>query len=140
MNLPSWKNIISTDFAQQFQSLVAQLSLSLNNGVSVLYTALNNNLTIRDNFLGTVTDVTVTVNSNGVPTQTTALKLDTTTPVDFVMVGLATNLTNSGTYLLGAPFISGTQSGQIYTINNVTGLTPNQQWSLRVILFQQNPS
>lgn len=140
MLLPSWKNIISTDYAKQFQSLVAQLSLSLNNGVSVLYTALNNSLTIRDNFLATVTDVTVQVNASGTPLQTTALKLDTTTPVDFVMVGLATNLTKSGVYPTSGIFISGTQSGQIYTIANVTGLTVNDQWSLRVILYQQAPS
>jgi hypothetical protein len=138
MLLPSWKNIISTDFAKQFQSLIAQLSLSLNNGVSVLYTALNNNLTIRDNFLGTVQDVLVTVNANGTPTQTTAFKLNTSTNVDFVMVGMATNQTNSGVYPLGAPFISGSQSGLIYTISNVTGLQPGQQYSLRVIAFQQN--
>lgn len=138
MLLPSWKNIISTDYAKQFQSLVAQLSLSLNNGVSVLYNALNNNLTIRDNFLATVSDVTVTVGANGVPTQTAAIKLNTTTPIDFVLVGMATNLTSSSTYLLGAPFVSGTQSGNIYTITNVTGLTPNQNWKLRVIIYQQN--
>jgi len=136
--LPSWKNIISTDYAKQFQSLVSQLSLSLNNGVSVLYTALNNNLTFRDNFLGTIQDVTVTVNAAGVPTQTAAFQLNTTTPVDFVLVGMATNLTNSTTSLLGAPFITGTQSANIYTINQVTGLTPNQNWKLRVIAFQQN--
>jgi short-subunit dehydrogenase len=137
MLLPSWKNIISTDYAKQFQSLVAQLSLSLNNGVSVLYTALNNNLTFRDNFLGTVQDVTVTVNAAGIPTQTAAFQLDTTTPVDFIFVGMATNLTNSSTLLLGAPFITGTQSGNIYTITSVTGLTPNQNWKLRVVVFQQ---
>lgn len=138
MLLPSWKNIISTDYAKQFQSLVAQLSLSLNNGVSVLYTALNNNLTIRDNFLATVSDVLVTVNANGTPINTTAIKLNTTTNVDFIEVGGAINQTNSGVYPLNAPWISGTQSGQIYTINNVSGLQPNQQYSLRVILYQQN--
>ena len=138
MLLPSWKNIISTDYAKQFQSLVAQLSLSLNNGVSVLYTALNNNLTFRDNTLGTVADVLVTVNANGTPTSTTAVKLNTTTNIDFVMVGLAINQTNSGVYPSGGIFVSGTQSGQIYTINNVTGLQPNQQYSLRLVISQQN--
>ena len=91
MRLPSWKQIISTDYAKQFQSLVAQLSLSLNNGVNVLYNALNNNLTIRDNFLATVADVVVQVDSTGKPTQASAFKLNSATNVDFLMVGLATN-------------------------------------------------
>lgn len=80
----------------------------------------------------------VTVNATGKPVQTTAIKLNTTTNVDFVMVGLATNQTNSGVYPTGGIFMSGTQSGQIYTVTNVTGLQANQQYSLRVILYQQN--
>jgi len=138
MLLPSWKNIISTDYAKQFQSLVSQLSLSLNNGVSVLYTALNNNLTFNDNFLGTQTDVTLSVNAAGVPTQTAAFQLDTTTTVNFVDVGLATNVTSPGTYPTGGVFVSGTQASNIFTIKSVTGLTPNQQWKLRIRVWQQN--
>lgn len=138
MKIPGWKQIISTDYAKQFQSLVAQLSLSLNNGVSVIYTALNNNLTIRDNFLATVKDVTVTVNANGTPTQTTAFQLKSTSNVDFVMVGLATNQTNPGTYPTSGVFISGVQASNIYTIQNVTGLQAGQTYILRVLAFQQN--
>lgn len=138
MRLPSWKQIISTDYAKQFQSLVAQLSLSINNGVNVLYNALNNNLTIRDNFLATVVDVLVTVDANGKPTQATAFKLNTTTNIDFVLVGRVTNQTNSASYPPGGVMISGVQANNIFNINNVTGLAPGQQYSLRVIAFAQN--
>jgi hypothetical protein len=117
---------------------VSQLSLSLNNGVRVLYTALNNGLTFDDNFLGTQTDVTLTVDANGKPTQTAAFKLDSTANVNFVTVGLATNNTKSGTYPTGGIFVSGTQASNIYTINNVTGLTAGQSWTIRVRAEQQN--
>ena len=138
MRLPSWKQIISTDYTKQFQSLVAQLSLSLNNGVSVLYNALNNNLTIRDNFLATVSDVLVTVDSTGKPVQATAFKLNTTTNVDFVIVGRATNRTNSATYPSGGVMVSGVQANNIFNIQSVTGLQAGQQYSLRIIAFQEN--
>lgn len=138
MRLPSWKQILSTDFQKQFKQLVDQLSLCINNGVQVIYTALNNNLTIRDNFLATVTDVLVTVDSTGKPTQPTAFKLNTTTKIDTVLVGGVTNQTNSSSYPPGAVMIFGSQASNIYTIANVTGLSAGQQYSLRVIAFQQN--
>lgn len=138
MLLPSFKRIISSDFPKEFQKLIDQLSLSLNNGITVLYTALLNNLTIRDNMLATVTDVLVTVDANGIPIQTTAFKLNTTVKVDMVMVGLATNQVNSTVYPTSGVFINGVQANNIYTIQHVTGLQTNQQYSLRVVAFQQN--
>lgn len=136
--MPTFKRIISSDFPKEFQKLVDQLSLSLNNGITVLYTALNNNLTIRDNLLGTVADVLVTVDATGKPIQSTAFKLNTTARVDLVMVGLATNQTNSTVYPSGGVFVSGVQADNVYTIQNVTGLQAGQQYLLRIVAFQRN--
>lgn len=137
MQLPSFKRIISSDFPKEFQKLVDQLSLSLNNGITVLYTALANNLTIRQNLAATVADVLVTVDATGKPTQTTAFKLNSTARVDMVMVGLAVNQVNSAVYPAGGVFVSGVQADNIYTIQNVTGLQPNQQYLLRLVAWNQ---
>lgn len=137
MLIPSFKRLISSDFPKEFQKLVDQLSLSLNNGITVLYTALNNNLTIRDNLLGTIQDVLVTVDANGKPIQTTAFKLNSTARVDLVMVGLALNQVNSNVYPTSGVLVSGTQSDNIYTIANVSGLQAGQQYSLRIVAFQR---
>lgn len=137
MLLPTFKRLLSSDFQKEWQKLVDQLSLSLNNGISVLYTALNNNITIRDNIRGTVVDVLVRVDSTGKPTETTAFKLNSTAQVDILMVGLALNQTNSNIYPTSGIIITGVQSSNIYTIQNVTGLTPNDQWLLRVVAFQK---
>lgn len=136
MRLPTFKRLIGSDFPKEFKKLIDQLSLSLNNGIDVLYTALNNNLTIRDNLLATVTDVLVTVDANGKPIQTTAFKLNSTSKVDLVMVGLARNQVNSIIYPSSGVLVSGVQANNIYTIQNVTGLQPNQQYSLRIVAFQ----
>src|SRR5271165_1302625 len=138
MLLPSWKQIFASDFPQQFQKLISQLSLNLNNGVGVLYTALNNNLTIKDNFLATIADVTLTVDATGTPTQTAAFKLNSTNNVNLIMVGLVTNQTNSTTYPSGAVQVFGVQASNIYTIQNVTGLQAGQKYLVRVVAFQQN--
>ena len=137
MKLPSFKQIFSTDFPKEFKKLVDQLSLLLNNPIGVLYTALNNNLSLRDNLNVTIKDVLVTVDSSGAPLQSTAFTLRTTTKVDGVIVILAINQVNSAVYPTGGVFISGVQGATSYTINNITGLQPNQEYSLRVVAFQQ---
>jgi hypothetical protein len=136
MLLPSFKRIISSDFAKEYQKVIDQLSLSLNNGITVLYTALSNNLTIQENMRATVADVLVTTDATGKPTQTTAFKLNSTAKVNLVMVGLATNQANSNVYPVSAPWVSGVQADNIYTINNVSGLQAGQQYSLRIVAFQ----
>lgn len=136
MKLPSFKRLISSDFEKTYQKLIDQIALSLNNGIDVLYTALANNLTLRDNIRATVKDVNITVDATGKPTQTTAFTLDSTARVDLVMVGLALNQTNSSIYPSGGVFISGVQSTNIYTVNNVTGLQPNQQYLIRLVAWQ----
>lgn len=136
MKLPSFKRLISSDFEKTYQKLVDQLSLSLNNGIDILYTALANNLTLRDNVRSTIKDVSVTVDANGKPIQTTAFTLNSTAKVDLVMVGMALNQTNTSIYPSGGIFISGVQSTNIYTIQNVTGLQAGQQYLLRIVAFQ----
>lgn len=136
MKLPSFKRLLSSDFEKTFQKLVDQLSLSLNNGIDIIYTALANNLTLRDNLRATIKDVNVIVDANGKPTQTTAFTLDSTARVDLVMVGLALNQTNSSIYPSGGVLVSGVQTTNIYTINNVTGLQANNNYLLRIVAFQ----
>lgn len=117
--------------------MIDTLSVSLNNGIEVLYNALNGQITLRDNISGTVKDVVVSVDSSGTPLQSAAFTLNTTNKIDAIVVGIAQNQTNSNVYPTSQPFISGSQSGTTFTISNITGLQPNQQYLLRVTVFQQ---
>lgn len=138
MKLPSFKRLYSSDFAATYKQLVDKLSSTLNYGVEVLYDALNNGLTFEDNFLGTSASVTLMVDSTGAPTQSAVFTLDQANKVDGVLVLAAANQANSTTYPTGAPFISGTQSGTMYTINNVTGLQPNTSYTLSLFAIQND--
>lgn len=133
MKLPSFRRIFSEDFDQQYKQLLDKLSGTINTGVEVLYNALNNNLTFSDNFACTVADVTVSVDSNGTPTGTASFRLSNTLKVQGLFVISATDNTQTGVYPPGAVFISFTQSGQSITINNIRGLTPGHQYTIRVI-------
>jgi hypothetical protein len=138
MKLPSFKRLYSSDFAATFKQLVDKLGSTLNYGIEVLYDALNNGLTFEDNFLGTVTTITLSVDSTGKPVQTASFILNQANNVDGVIVLSATNAANSTVYPTGAPFINGTQSGTTYTINHITGLQPNVQYSLLLVAIQND--
>lgn len=133
--LPSLKRIYKADYPKEFQSLVDNLSLTINNGFDNLYNALNNRLTIRDNFLGSVKDVIVSVDSNGIPTSSTQFTVSSNGAIEGLQVIQAINLTNSIVYPTGGIFISYTQNGNSITINHVTGLPVNNQFSLRIIAY-----
>lgn len=137
MKLPSFRQLYSADYPSKYKDLIDILSISLNNGITVLYQALNNGLTLRDNLNATVKDVTVTVDANGIPTSSTAFTLRATTQLDGVMVLSANNQTNSTTYPTSGVFINGNQNANIFTITHITGLQANQQYVVRVVAFQQ---
>lgn len=133
MLLPSFRRLMAQNFEKTYQNLINTLALSLNNGIQVLYDALNNQLTFRDNIKATVQDVTLTVDANGKPIQGGTFALTFVGNVDGVFVTMVTNQVNPAIYPLGAVMVSGQQSNATYIINNVTGLQPNTSYKIRVI-------
>lgn len=137
IKLPGFKRLLGTDFDKQFQDLVNQLALSLNNGIDVLYQALNNNITLRDNIKSTVQSITVSVDSSGAPKGGAVFKLTFAGKVDGITVLSAQNQDNPAIYPTGGVFISGAQNNNIYTINNITGLQPNASYLLTIVAWIQ---
>lgn len=136
MKLPSFRRIISTDYPKEFKQLVDLMAVSLNNGIEVLYQALNNQLTLRDNIKCTIKDVTLTVDSSGNPINTTTILLNANTKVEGSQVLLALNQVNSSVYVTSGPFITGSQNGTSFIINNITGLQANTEYLIRVLVYQ----
>lgn len=126
---------MSNNFDKTYQGLINTLSLSLNNGIQVLYDALNNGLTFEDNIKSTVVNVTLTVDSTGKPIQGGTVTLTFTGQVDGVFVINVTNVNNPTTYPTGAVQVFGQQSGTTYIINNVTGLQPNVSYTIRLVIL-----
>lgn len=137
MKLPSFRRLFTQDYPKEFKKLVDILSVSLNNGIEVLYEALDNSLTLRDNISGTVKDITISVNSAGTPNVSAIIILNNNNTVDGVLVLSAINQVNPAVYPTGGVFISGSQSGNQYIINNITGLQPNTSYTLRLWAVQQ---
>lgn len=136
MKLPSWRRIFTTDYDKQYQKLIDTLAVSLNNAMDSIFGTLNNNVSLADNIFCDVKMVTVTVNSTGTPVQGLAFTLsNVTTPLTGVQVINALNNTKSTIYPTSQPFISYTQSGQTITINNITGLQANNNYTLTIVAY-----
>lgn len=133
--LASFKRLYKVDFAKEYQGLVDQLSFTINNGFESLFNALNNNISIRDNLLAAVKDVSVTVDSAGNPAGTTSFGISNANPIDGTMVIRATNKSSTTVYPTSGIFVSYTQSGNSITITNVTGLPANIPFIIRIVAF-----
>lgn len=133
--IPGYTIIYSRDFPQSSQSIIDQLALTLNPAFTTLFSALTNNLTLTQNFLATIKDVTLTVDANGNPTTASSFNISNSNTITGLQILKATNNTSSTTYPTSAPFISYTQAGNLININNVTGLQANQSYTLRVVAY-----
>lgn len=135
MILPSFIRINKSDYSSDQQALVNQLANTLNVDIESLYNVLNGACNLANNIAGTLTSVTLTVDSNGNPTPSSSFNITANTTVIGIMVIKATNITSSTTYPTGAPFISYIQTGNTVKINNVTGLQANNQYTLQLFAW-----
>lgn len=133
--LPAYKRIYYNDFAKEAQETIEQLSYTVNNAFEGIFNSLNKNINIRDNLAVSVRDVTVNVDANGVPLSTLTFGVDNNNPIDGILVIRALNQTNNNVFPTGGIFITYSQTGTKITINNITGLLPNNTFLVRVIAF-----
>lgn len=135
MKLPNFKRIYYTDYPEDAQKIIEQLSYTINNGFESLFNAVNKGLTLRDNLSTSVRDVAITVDANGKPLSATSFGIDNANTIDGLQVIRASNQSNGVAFPSGGIFISYTQSGKKVTIDNITGLPANNQFSIRVIAY-----
>lgn len=131
--MPSPRRIYTKDYDQDDQKLIETLSSPVNASFESLYEALNGRLTFSDNLQSVIRDIQIVVDAFGNPKTTTSFALSSTDRISGTVVIFAQNLTNSNTYPTNTPFISFSQSGNKIIINNITGLSANDSWLIRVI-------
>jgi len=136
MKLSTFKRLDKSNFEEQYKDLIDKLSFVLNNDIETLYDALSGKLSFGDNFLCTIKDVPIVVDSNGIPKNIAQFQIDKKNMrILGCQVVNARNTTNSASYPIGAPFISYTAGTQLVTIDHVTGLQPNQNYTLTIIAY-----
>ena len=133
--LPTLRKLFKGDYKEEFQELIETMIPTVNNGVEVLYDALNGKISIRDNIQCVVKDINLSVNSSGIPVSLTTFTLNSIARIDGCEVIKVENLTNSSTYPTGAPFITYNQTDNRITINHITGLIAGNNYRIRVIAY-----
>jgi len=134
--IPGFRRLYKQDFKPEYGDLIDGLSPALNTGVEVLYQALNKGLDLVNNFKCTVKDITVTVNSAGVPKSIASLSLDVkNSTVIGCQVISAQNNTDSTVFPTGQPFISFSQKSDVLIINHISGLQADNQYTLKIICW-----
>jgi hypothetical protein len=138
MKLPNFKRIYDQDYKDEFKDFVRQLSFPLNVGIEVLYEALNKKLTFRDNISCSVKDIKVIVDSSGNPTNKTIFGLDSQGAiVDGCNIIKITNDKNPSKYPIGGVFLSFIQTNEGVLVQNITGLTAGESYTIRIIAYHQ---
>jgi hypothetical protein len=133
--LRSYRRIITSDYEKEQQPLVEKLADPVNDSFGELYFTLNGRVDLANNVYCTVRQVDIIVDANGIPVNRTSFGLNSTQPVIGCTVLQVINQTNSASYPTGAPFITFTQLDQSILINHITGLQPNQRYTIRIVAF-----
>lgn len=134
MKLPSYRRIIKTDYAEEYQLLVEKLAVSINYGFDTLYDALNQKLNFEDNISSTIAEFGVTVDSNGKPLQKTQFKLKASqTTVQGLIVLNCFGAKNASILPSGGIFVSFEKSENFVNINNIKGLIPNIEYTIKLL-------
>lgn len=136
MILQKFRRINVGDYPVENQPLVQKLSYSLNSALDSVYDALNKKLTFADNLKGEMLTLEVRVDSTGTP----ASILNVSTSIDGEIQGLipikVEGVVPSGSnpvYAQAGVVVSFTQQSKQITITNITGLTSNQLYRIKIL-------
>jgi len=137
MILNTFKRLLKKDYPEEIQDTIEQLSFIINDGFSPLYTAVGGRLSLQDNILSVVRDITLRVDENGIPLTNTAFSIagNKLGNISQCVVGRVINDTASNVYPSSGVLISFTQDTDLIRIDHVTGLRPNYQWTLRITAY-----
>jgi hypothetical protein len=135
MIIPSFKRLAKQDYPQDQQPFIEKLGFIINNSFDIMYEALNKKLTVRENFAGTLREVVVRVDADGVPVGTVGIALDTGNRVQYLQVHTVTDVDNTSVYPTAMPYISFTQTQTGLIFNHIAGLPAGTNFRLKLFAF-----
>lgn len=135
MKLSSFKRIIAEDFDEKDRPIVSKLAYAINVFADDVLNALDKNLSIEDNLNINKKEITASVDANGVPVVPISIKSGLNGPCFGIDVIRAINNTNPNISPTSCPFITYADiNGQI-SVNKISGLQPNNRYTLRLVLY-----
>lgn len=135
MLVGTFRRLFKGDYPQEQQPLVEQLSVTINNGLEILYNLANNRISLRDNILCTVKDFDAQVTGTGAPQGNSLIKLDSTARPDGLVVLKCDNLSNPTNYS-GSVMVHFNIVETGIQVTNIKGLTVGDKYRIRLVVFQ----
>jgi len=133
--LPSPKRLRSEDFDAEQKSLIERLGFIINDFNESVFQAFNNAITFS-NMNQQMINVTLKVTSTGIPQLQTQFKyLLSSGRLEGVICIKATNNDTASNIPTGTPWVTFNYSGGIGEILNVTGLEPDDEYTLKLLLI-----
>lgn len=133
MRISGFKRITTEQTKPEFRQVVDSIGSSVNSFADDVSNALNKNLTVTDNLNMEYKQVNVVVNGSGIPKVTTQFKSTLKTKVVGISVIKLDNLTNLATYPTGSPFVTFSENNKLITIQHVTGLVADNNYTLTLL-------
>lgn len=136
MKTPNYLRINKGDYPEESRDIIDKLGGTLNPGIEALFLLANNRISLKDNIACVVKDVTLIVDSGGIPTSATGIALNSLIQtVIGAQVIFAQNQTSSTVFPTAQPFISYVQNSQTFEIKQIAGLPANNQFLIRVVVY-----
>lgn len=133
MKFNGFKKLVKEDFDSKDQALIEKLAFVFNPLIEQLVQAFNKNVDF-DNLNQEIIYLNTKVNATGVPILGTDVKTTLKTRLKGIQCISALNLTDT-LPPAGAPFVTYTVSSNLIKITNITGLLPNKDYQLTLILI-----
>ena len=135
MKLNNTRQIRAEDFDDEYNQLVSQLGSILNSFMQEVV-ELSDGRVDFENRVENIKTFEITVDANGYPTQAPFKVNGEKSGIRGMQVIRAYNLTNSTGYPTSQPFINFVPvGGNLFQIQSVTGLLPNQKYQLTVVIY-----
>lgn len=132
MKINSVKRLNKEDFPDEDQELIEKLSYSVNPFFEQIYSAFTNGLTFKDNFYGQAVTLTTKVNAN-IPVNNEIKYTLKTRPQTILVLNVVNNTDN--TPLTGSPYAGFRLNGNNLTIEYITGLVDNKEYTLSLFIL-----
>ena len=127
------KRIIKEDFKREDQELVAKLAYILNPAFESIVNTMSNQLTFQENLNTQVKDISVRVDASGKPINEVSFRSSLHGLCRGIWTVRAQNITDPTKYANSYPLVSFMETDSQIYIKNITGLTANQEYLLRII-------
>lgn len=129
----NFRRISTSEYSGEIQPAIETLAASLNPFMREVTDAINGGLDF-DNLSQNIIQFEAIVDATGKP-NSNQVNVGKSSISGFQVIS-ARNLTNSGSYPSGSPFISFTPTGStVVNINNISNLPANEKFLLTVIVY-----